>query len=59
MATITEATSRSGEPYWAVRWGKGATQLVICLSRAEAEKVAAQGHQGLDPVEPLVAFRGS
>ena len=57
MATITKGTNRFGQTYWAVRWGKGATQLVICSTRAEAERVAVQGHQGLDRVEPLVSFR--
>ena len=37
MTTITEATNRFGQPYWAVRWGQGATQLVICSTRAEAD----------------------
>ena len=57
MTTITEATNRFGQPYWAVRWGQGATQLVICSTRAEADKVAKFGHMGLDRVEPLVSFR--
>ena len=58
MTTITQAASRFGQTYWAVRWGKGATQLVICSTRAEVERVAVQGHQGLDrKVQPLVSFR--
>tara|TARA_R110000824_G_scaffold51625_2_gene143819 strand:+ start:71 stop:253 length:183 start_codon:yes stop_codon:yes gene_type:complete len=58
MVTITEATDRFGQSYWAVRWGQGATQLVICWTRAEADRVAVQGWDALGSVEPLVSFKG-
>ena len=43
MATITQCTNRFGQPYWAVRFGQGATQLTICSTRAEAYRVAVHG----------------
>ena len=59
MATITQATNRFGQPYWAVRWGPGMTQTHICLTAAEAVAVANQPNPGIrqGSVEPLVSFR--
>lgn len=57
MVTITEATDRFGQSYWAVRWGQGMTQLVICSTRAEADRVAVNGRDAIGSAEPLVSFR--
>mgnify|MGYP003144019915 CR=1 FL=1 len=55
-ATITKTTSRFGQTIWAVRWGPGATQMAICLTEAEAAKVA-ETRLPATKVEPLVSFR--
>jgi len=57
MATITEGTNRFGQPYWAVRWGQGMTQMAICSTRADADRVAVHGWDAFGSVEPLVSFR--
>ena len=57
MVTITEGTNRFGQPYWAVRWGQGMTQMAICSTRADADRVAVHGWDAFGSVEPLVSFR--
>ena len=59
--TITTTTfeSRFGDTTWAVTWGPGLTQTVICLTRAEADEVAETHRPAGGAVEPLVGFRAS
>ena len=56
-ATTTEITTRSGDAAWIVTWGPGLTQSAVCLTKAEADRVASLGLKGLTPAEPQVAFR--
>jgi hypothetical protein len=64
-ATITEhsidmGTGEGPVAYWWVKWGPGLTQAVVCLDRAEADRVAILGQKGVaKTAEPLVSFRGS
>jgi len=59
--TITQTTSRFGDPLWVVQWGRGLTETIICRTEAEAVAVAAaplaQRHAIKGSVEPLVSFR--
>ena len=55
MGNITQHLDRFGGTYWAVQFGPGVTQLAICLSAEEADRVALRGRP--DPVVELVAFR--
>ena len=58
MTTVTSTTSRFGDPIWVVQWGKGLTEMVICLTKAEADEVAVTRQRpstGL--IQPLVQFR--
>jgi hypothetical protein len=59
MTTVTSTTSRFGDTTWAVTWGPGLTQTVICLTRAEADEVAETHRPAGGAVEPLVGFRAS
>ncbi len=53
---VTEFTTRFGETAWAVSWGKGLTQTVICSSEEEAAEVARTQRSANHTVEPLVFF---
>jgi len=59
MTTVTSTTSRFGGTTWAVTWGPGLTQTVICLTKAEADEVAKTHRPAGGAVEPLVGFRAS
>ena len=57
MTTVTSTTSRFGDTIWAVTWGPGLTQTVICLTKAEADEVAETHRPAGGSIEPLVGFR--
>ena len=48
VVTTTQTTTRSGDAAWVVTWGKGLTQTAVCLSKEEADSVAAEklGYKG-------------
>ena len=61
VVTTTQTTTRSGDAAWVVTWGKGLTQTAVCLSKEEADSVAAEklGYKGTYKrwADPLVSFR--
>jgi len=62
LPVITADGSIGQQPvtYWWVKWGPGLTQAVVCLDKAEADRVAILGQKGVTKTaEPLVSFRGS
>tara|TARA_R100000808_G_scaffold6135_6_gene18429 strand:- start:774 stop:950 length:177 start_codon:yes stop_codon:yes gene_type:complete len=54
MTTVTKFQTRFGETAWAVTWGPGLTQTVICSSEEEAAEVAKTHRAEARFVEPLV-----
>ena len=54
MTTITRFPDRFGTFSWAVTWGPGLTQTIICTSEEEAAEVARTKRPVARSVEPLV-----
>jgi hypothetical protein len=60
MTTITKRTNRilfEDVTYWAVTWGPGITQTIICGTEAEAVEVARTHRPAVKTVVPLVSMR--
>ena len=57
-ATIEKFPSRLGNDAWAVTWGPGLTQTIICSSEEEAAEVARTRRPVARFVELLVTFDG-
>jgi len=55
MTTTTRFLNRFGGFSWAVTWGPGLTQTIICTSEEEAAEVAKTGKPVARFVEPLVS----
>ena len=55
MTTTTRFPNRFGGFSWAVTWGPGLTQTIICTSEEEAAEVAKTGKPVARFVEPLVS----
>ena len=53
MTTTTRFLNRFGGFSWAVTWGSGLTQTIICSSEEEAAEVAKTRKPVARSVEPL------
>ena len=54
MTTVTNFQTRFGETAWAVTWGPGLTQTIICSSEEGAAEVAKTHRAEARFIEPLV-----
>lgn len=52
--TIEKFQTRFGQEAWAVSWGKGLTQTIICSSEKEAAEVAKTRKPVARFITPLV-----
>jgi hypothetical protein len=52
----TEEVDRFGNTFWAVEWGPGITQTVICATEAERDKVIASRSQVTETATPFCTF---
>jgi len=53
MTTTTRFLNRFGGFSWAVTWGPGLTQTIICTSEEEAAEVASRGRQDGKASSPI------